>query len=315
MAHILGSKPKASSMTRNTKRLWFYICILALPLIQFAIFYIYVNLESVMLAFRHYEAAEGAIGYKITFAWFENFGNVFEILKAKPQLLQNSLILFVSEFFLGIPLALLFSYYIYKNRLFAGAFRVLLFLPQIISGTVFVIIFKILTQEAGPGLDWFPHLLDGEALVETKRFTLLFFTLFMSFGTNVLLFTGSMTNISPSLVEASQLDGCNPIQEFFHVTIPCVFPTVVSFIIMTIGTIFTHQMFLHTFNFGDDKLYTIGYFIYNQAQSSAGGLLPSRTDVASFSTLSAFSLLITLILFPLTLGVRKLLTKFGPSTK
>lgn len=298
--------------SRYMKRLIFYISVLALPLLQFLIFYLYVNFDSIILAFEHYEISESG-GYVSSFAGFENFKNVFEILKNKPQLLENSLILFVCEFFIGIPLALLFSYYIYKHKLFAGWFRVLLFLPQIISGTVFVIITKILLTDAFPS-SHLPDLLVN-AKVATRRATLIVFTLFMSFGTNVLLFTGAMTSIPPSLIEASELDGCNPIQEFINVTIPCIFPTIVSFIIMTIGTIFTNQMFLFTFAFQDDKLATIGYYLYSQSQSTAGGLVPSRNDVASYGTLSAFSLMITIILFPLTLGIRKLLTKFGPSTR
>lgn len=297
--------------SRYTKRLLFYIFILALPLLQFAIFYIYVNVDSIILAFQHYELKEGALGYNVTFAGFDNFKNVFQIFKDKPQLIENSMILFVVEFFIGIPVALLFSYYIYKRKMFGGLFRVLLFLPQIISGTVFVIIVKILLTEAFPGSN-LPDLLVN-AKIDIRRATLLIFVLFMSFGTNVLLFTGAMTNIPPSLVEASELDGCNPIQEFVFVTLPCIFPTIVSFIIMTIGTIFTNQMYLFTFGFQDDKLATIGYFIYSQAQNINGGLVPSSETVASYSTLSAFSLLITIVLFPVTLGVRKLLLRFGPS--
>ena len=310
------SKARHNSLLHNsryTKRLIFYVCVLALPLLQFAIFYLYVNFDSIILAFQTYDIAPTG-GYISSFAGLKNFKNVIDILKSKPQLIENSLILFVCEFCIGIPLALMFSYYIYKHRLFAGWFRVLLFLPQIISGTVFVLIVKILLGEAFTGTPGLPDLIIN-APVATRRATLIVFTLFMSFGVNVLLFTGAMTSIPPSLIEASELDGCNPIQEFVNVTLPCIFPTIVSFIIMTIGTIFTHQMFLFTFAFGDDKLSTIGYFIYSQAQARDGGLYPSSNEVASYSTLSAFSIMITLILFPLTLGVRKLLMRFGPSTK
>ena len=306
---------KGKKITKNSryiKRLLFYIAVLALPLLQFAIFYLYVNFDSIILAFEHYEIKEGG-GYAVSFAGFENFKNVFEIFQNKPQLIENSLILFVCEFFIGIPLALLFSYYIYKRKLFGGWFRVILFLPQIISGTVFVIITKILLTEAFPASN-LPDLLVN-AKIATRRATLIIFTLFMSFGTNVLLFTGAMTNISPSLVEASELDGCNPVQELVHVTLPCIFPTIVSFIIMTIGTIFTNQMYLFTFGFQDDKLATIGFFIYSQAQNNSGGLVPSSQTVSSYGTLSAFSLLITIVLFPITLGIRKVLLRFGPSAK
>jgi hypothetical protein len=70
-----------------------------------------------------------------------------------------------------------------------------------------------------------------------------------------------------------------------------------------------------TFNLGHDMADTIGFYIYKQAQAGSGGLVPSDVKTPSFSVLSAASLLITIILFPLTLGIRKLLTKFGPSAK
>lgn len=308
-------KKRKLKNSRRNKRIIFYVSILALPIIQFLIFYVYVNFDSIILAFQSYSYREdGGLGYNVTFAGFANFQNVFNILKEKPQLLQNSLTLAACELFIGIPLALLFSYYIYKKRMFGGWFRVLLFLPQIISSTVFVIIAKILMTEALPyyGL---PNLLDVSTKTELTRFVLIVFTLFLSFGTNVLLFTGSMTNISPSLIEASELDGCNPIQELFHVTIPCIFPTVVTFIIMVFSSIFVHQMYLYTFALGNDRLWTIGFYLYNESSAKGGGLVPQSGKTASFSTLSAFSLLITLILFPLSFGIRKLLTKFGPSTR
>ena len=74
-------------------------------------------------------------------------------------------------------------------------------------------------------------------------------------------------------------------------------------------------MYLFTFALNNDRLSTIGFFLYQQSQAKGGGLVPQDATVASFSTLSAFSLLITLILFPLSLGIRKLLTKFGPSAR
>lgn len=303
------------TLSRKSKRLIFFICILALPLIQFAIFYLYVNFNSIILAFQNYAQKDGDIGYNVTFAGFNNFVEVFKILQDKPQLLENSLTLFIAELFIAIPLALCFSYYIYKQRLLSGIFRVLLFLPQIISGTVFAIITKIFLTEAVPLAFDMPYAPLLDAPIEQTRFILIAFTIFCSFGTNVLLFTGAMTNISPSLVEASELDGCNPIQEFIHVTIPCIFPTVTTFIIMLISGIFVNQMHLMTFNLGHDMADTIGFYIYKQAQAGSGGLVPSDVKTPSFSVLSAASLLITIILFPLTLGIRKLLTKFGPSAK
>ena len=43
---------------RKRKRMLFFAALVAFPIIQFSICYIYVNFNSFMLAFRHYEFAK-----------------------------------------------------------------------------------------------------------------------------------------------------------------------------------------------------------------------------------------------------------------
>lgn len=308
-------KPKISRLSRNNKRLIFYILLLVLPLAQFALFYLYVNLNSIIMGFSSY--TEGEMGYVQQFGWTQfitNFTTVFKTIGERSYIITNSLTIFAFETGLGLPLALIFSFYMYKKRPLHKAFRVTLFLPQIISGIVFSSIFLFVCSAIGvasgnPDINPF----GPAATVEATRTTLIIFSVFMSFGVNVLLFSGAMGNINPSLVEACELDGCNSVQEFIHVTLPCIFPTVVTFIVLGIAGIFTNQMFLQNFNISNHQLDTFGYFLYWQARSS--DFIVYQTDHLNYPELSCMSLLITAILFPLTLGVKKLLEKFGPSPR
>lgn len=308
-------KPKVSKLSRNNKRLIFYILLLVLPLAQFAIFYVYVNINSIIMGFSTY--VEGEAGYVQQFGWTQfvnNFTTVFKTLGERSYIITNSLMIFAFETCLGLPLALIFSYYMYKKRPLHKAFRVTLFLPQIISGIVFSSIFLYVCSAIGvaagnPDINPF----GPAATVEATRTTLIIFSVCMSFGVNVLLFSGAMSNINPSLVEASELDGCNSLQEFIHVTLPCIFPTVITFIVLGLAGIFTNQMFLQNFNIANHSLDTFGYFLYWQARSS--DFIVYETGHLNYPELSCMSLLITAILFPLTLGVKRLLEKYGPSTR
>lgn len=308
-------QPKISKLSRNKKRLIFYILMLILPLIQFAIFYVYVNFNSIVMAFSSY--TEGEAGYVQNFGWNQavnNFKHVFEVIGQNSHVITNSLQLFFFETCIGLPLALIFSYYLYKKKPLHNVFKVTLFLPQIISGVVFASIFlyicsAIATVTGNPANNPF----SSYANINTTRVTLIIFAVAMSFGVNVLLFSGSMNNINPSLVEASELDGCNSIQEFIHVTLPSIFPTVISFIVVGIAGIFTNQMFLMHFNISNHMLDTVGYFLYYQSKSS--DFISHSDKILSYPELSCISLIITAILFPVTLGVKKLLEKFGPSAR
>ena len=65
---------KKSKTFKSAKSLWFYIAILALPVLQFCVFYIAVNINSFVLAFRNI-TLDGETK-KYVFSWtFDNFKN------------------------------------------------------------------------------------------------------------------------------------------------------------------------------------------------------------------------------------------------
>jgi hypothetical protein len=58
-------KMKESRNRRDRSRNLFFAAVVALPLLQFCIFYIYVNFESILLAFRLYTERVDDFGYDI----------------------------------------------------------------------------------------------------------------------------------------------------------------------------------------------------------------------------------------------------------
>ena len=148
--------------------------------------------------------------------------------------------------------------------------------------------------------------------IDVSRTTVLIINCLLGFGVNVLLFSGSMSGINESVVESAQLDGVNNMQEFLYITVPMVWPTVVQLLVVSVSAIFTDQMNLMTF-YGDKayELSTLGYFMYFQAAWS--DVIPKGTFL-SYGALSAMSLMITAVVFPLTMLVRNLLNKYGPNT-
>ena len=103
-------------MTRaRWKDLLFYSLILAWPITQFCVFYIGVNFNSILMAFQSTDAATGTT----SFVWFENFERLFNNMKNDilyAQALENSLKIWALGLVVGMPIGLLFSYYIYKNK-------------------------------------------------------------------------------------------------------------------------------------------------------------------------------------------------------
>lgn len=303
-------KSKTKKKDFRIKSKIFYIALMAVPVLQFIIFYIGVNVNSILLAFQDIEISSNA--EKTVTLTFKNFSDWFTNETSRSLVttaMGTSLKVYVIALFTGVPLGLLFSYYIYKKMVGASAFRVFLFMPSIISSIVMVLIYKYCVNDALPAIfKGLPKLLDNA----DTRFTMIaFYNVYVSFGTSVLMYSNKMAGISPEIIEAANLDGATQLQEFWHVVLPLAFPTVSIFLITGVATLFTNQFNLFSFYGGyksvpDSSLETLGYYMYSRAESA-------KLDQTAYPPLAALGLIMTAIAVPLTFGLKWALEKFGPS--
>ncbi len=322
---LVGGK---RTYTRQQKRLVFYVLMFALPLLQFLLFYLYVNFNSISIAFQERTILEGQTGYAISFTT-EHFKDAWNLFFSGEcgEMIGNSLQLLACQLVIVMPIALLFSYYIAKERPGASFFRAMLYLPQVISLVVLGILFKYVVNEVYPymakeyfGQEKVMGLLSTgpDSDKNVVFYTSLIFTLWFSFGANVLIYTGAMSGVDHSIVESAELDGVTSLQEFWYIYVPMIFSTITTFILTGIAGIFNNQMNLYTFYGNDSDVEVFGYYFYKMTAkqlsgSSGSAILASEAAFAELAELAALGLIATLILVPTTLIVRKLLNKYGPS--
>lgn len=294
---------------KQTKRLIFYILMMAWPTVHFCIFTIGVNTNSILLTFKNYQYADGAY----TWVGFDNFKRVLSDLSSMPHFrvaLKNSLIAFFVGFIISWPLHLLSAFYIYKKLPLGETFKFILVLPGMISDIIIVVVFKYFVERAVPVIG---ELITGnemQGLIENTKttfVTILFYCWWSGFGGGILVYVASMKNISESVVEAAKLDGVTPIREFFSITLPQIYPLISILMLAAFTGIFSAQMNLFPF-FGlnaDSRLWTIGYYLYKTTLSST---------LSEYPYLSAFGLMITIVLMPIVFGLRRLIRRFDPTT-
>lgn len=309
------NRAERKTLSKKTKRLMFYIAVVALPLLQFLIFYIVVNFNSIILSFQKYGYAQnGEVGYQKTFAAFSNYAVAFKTIADNLYMVANSLKMIACELFIGLPLALIFSYYIYKKFFLSKLFKVMLFMPQIVSSIIFVMLFLYITKDVY--MEVFKTevgLLTPDAPTKVRMATVLFYNVWISFGINVIMFTGSMSSIDDSVVEAAHLDGANLIQEFFYVTLPMIWSTFSTFVVVSLTGLFTHQLNLFAFfSLGAQELSSFGYYLYISSLKNIYVEEAVSTGL-TYPQLSALGIVLTLFTLPIVLGTRKLMAKFGPS--
>ena len=145
-------------------------------------------------------------------------------------------------------------------------------------------------------------LLTGQ---KTRFATLVFYNIWIGFGSVILLYSGAMKNINESVIEAGKIDGVGPFKEFIHIVFPSIYPTFVVFFVSGLAGIFTNQLNLFSFYGANAEYsdYTLGYFLYMKTQGATAGEYPY---------LAAMGILMTLVVVPITFFVNWGLKKIGP---
>lgn len=307
----LSTKKKQKTLTtKRRNEAIFFTCLVAYPIIQFLIFYVAVNINSILLAFQDYNVETATFSYLGFENLFDNFKDFISDMQGSQSMItatKNSIALYSCTLFIALPLNLIFSYFMYKKIPGTGFFRVILFLPQIISALVVSLMFRYFVEGGVATIIGKNLLLDKE----TGFGTMIFYNIWASFGTQILVYTSAMTKIDDSIVEYSQLEGVTPLQEFWYITLPLIFPTITIFLVAGIAALFTNQAGLYNF-FGAgayEHLETLGYVFFVKVAKS------SESNYAQYPYASAAGLLFTLIATPITLIVKWALEKYGPSVE
>ena len=88
----------------------FIIAMLIIPIISFLFFYVYINFNSILLAFK--DPLEGNLGlqnFETVFSHFTNVDGKF------LSYLRNTLIYFCQDTFINMPLSLIICYFIFNK--------------------------------------------------------------------------------------------------------------------------------------------------------------------------------------------------------
>jgi ABC-type sugar transport system permease subunit len=298
MSTTMIKKKKMNKAERGSNL--FYAALMAFPVLQFLIFYVGVNFKSFGYAFMEQEKiSDTEIVWRATFEnftrWFSNSSKLKELLSTSGM----SLIYYGATLLVSIPLAMLFSYYIFKKLPGAKLFRIFLFIPSIIPAAAFVLTYKIIFNDIAP------NIVGTTRFDDSQFFYILFFNLYVSFGTSVLMYANKMFDISPEIIEAGQLDGALGLREFWYIVLPLTFPTLSVFLVTGIATIFTNQYSLFLFNAAPEWR-SLGYYMYILAGSTVG-------HEQEIPDVAALGMLLTVVAIPLTYAVKYCLDKFGPS--
>ena len=307
-------KERKPMTKRRKKELFFIIVLLAYPVIQFLMTWIFVNSYSVVLAFQRV-SMEG----DVSFAGFEHFTYVIRKIFEKDlgativnggHVIPNNLLLLLNSIgygfvsiFISLPLALIASYFLSKKMPFANVFRVIFFLPNIISIVALIFAFRMQVNSDVGLVYHFLRVLGIKPDITvwpTSSIVIYVYCIWAGIGYNVLLLSGAIGRVPKELFESAQMDGAGNFKQFTKIMIPMIWPTVVTMIVLGMTSILT--LYLQPDLFAK--------YGYTHATTIAGSIFDGINKGKNhYPELSAFGLLFSFVLAPLILYIRKVISK------
>ena len=199
---------------------------------------------------------------------------------------------------------LLVAYFLYKKVKGHRFYQIMFYLPTIVSGVAMANMFMRLVRFDGPvgiilsklGMETIPQFFQNSAYA-TKM--ILFYSIWLGFGGQMLLFGGALARIPLELLEAARLDGITTFKEFIYIIFPLVWGTMSTILILIMTQVFAMNGNILLFTNGGFKTETIGFWIFDKV----------RFGASAYNEVAAAGLLFTAVGVPIILFLKWLIEK------
>ena len=299
------------NMQRRSKNIFVW-SILAYPLLLFAVFYIGVNFNSIIMAFRKFDF-DGSV----SFAGFSNFAEFFASVAEDGSLLNISLINSLKMYFINLvicmPLYIFFSYLLFKKFPFHKGIRAIVLIPQVVSTFVITLLFQKFVNGVLPALFGAFGVEDFPVLLTDPKYsfgTTLFYMIWISFSVSLIVYPNAMNEIPGEVMESAEIDGTNGMfQELYYMILPLIFPTLSTFLITGFAGILTAtgpilEFYMYS---AMPEVYNMGYYFLVKVMKGS--------ETFDYPVLAAGGLVMTLVMAPLTNLLKFFLDKVGPTVE
>ena len=218
----------------------YLLYLLVLPAIVLTFIFKYVPIYGLLIAFKNYNPLQGIIGSE--WVGFEHFTRFL----SSPNfmiLLVNTLKLSVYGLLLGFfpPIILAISFNLLASDKLKKRLQLILYAPNFISVVIIVGMIFLFFSNKGP-VNHIYEFFTGKTvpfLTEPDFFRPLyiFSGMWQGIGWSSILYTATLSNVSPELIDAAKIDGANILQRIWHVDIPAIKPVMVISFILAAGGI------------------------------------------------------------------------------
>lgn len=227
-----------------------------------AVFIFLPSLVSFLLSFTSWDLLSN-----IKFLGFENYIELFQTAEFYI-VLKNTIIYAIAVTLFGTIIPFVLASVINSKIRGANAFKTMYFLPFV---TPMIVIAMVWQWIFDPNIGFVNILLKSNVQwlydVDLALPVIILISVWKLIGYNMVIFLSGFAGLSDSVYEAARIDGANPIQTFFKITVPMMSPTI--FFVVLITTISSFQVFdliyLMTQGGPNNSTNVLVYWLYKNA--------------------------------------------------
>ena len=218
---------------------WGYIFVIPF----FAVFIVF-NLFPLLSTFKNslyeYYKSNG-VTFGPNWIGLQNYTKLFSTEVNVGKYFMNTFIIWLMGFIPQIFFSLLFASWFtdLRMKLKTGAYKIIFYLPNVIMAAAMGMLFFTMFDQSGPMTMLLKPFTGGVAYkffenVWSQRTIIALINFMMWYGNTTIMLMAAINGVDPSLYESAQIDGANPSQTFWNITIPLIRPILVYVLITSL---------------------------------------------------------------------------------
>lgn len=297
----MKTKMKMVALVKNIKR-YYWLYLFVLPALIWYLIFCYGPMSGVLIAFKRYNGVGSMwdaswVGLK----WFKSFFNSYY----SKTIIKNTIILSLyslATFPIPVMLALVLNEL--KNQKVKQLAQTIMYAPHFISTVVLVGMLNLFFATNNGFINNLIETLGGArydflSKAEAFRHMYIWSGEWQNLGWNCIIYVAALAGVDPSLHESAVIDGATRLQRIRHINIPCIMPTIVIKLILTVGHVMSvgaDKVLLMKNDLNADTAQIISTYVYERglltndySYATAVGLFVNVVNIIMLLTVNAIS--------------------------
>lgn len=230
----------------------YQLVLMLLPGIIALILFNYVPMLGILIAFKDYKFLKGILGSD--WVGLEHFIKLFT-QQDFGHIIGNTLSISVFKLLFGLPAPIILALLLNEIRRqnLKNVLQTCTYLPHFFSWVVLAGIFKMVFSNTGPvntllstlGMTGNLEFFSNGTLF---RIMIISTAVWQGMGWGAIVYLAALSGVDESLYEAAYIDGAKRWKQTWHISIPCIIPTIITVFILNLGNVL---------NAGYDQIYNM----------------------------------------------------------